>query len=110
MPTAPLGAVTVAKSLDPELDGSAVAAVERWHWTPGTQDGHAVATPASVDISFRLKSASQAPSTIASQSGAALTDQRIIDLSKTLRQDELSRVIATAPRISLDLTPALRIG
>jgi hypothetical protein len=36
-----------------------------------------------------------------------LTDQRIIELTKSgLRQDELARVIASAPSVNFDLTPS----
>lgn len=41
------------------------------------------------------------------QQAGPLTDQRVIDLARAgVRPDELARIIADAPQVSFDLTPA----
>jgi protein TonB len=45
---------SVRKSLDPELDQNAIAAVKEWLFKPGTKNGEPVAMYADVEIRFRL--------------------------------------------------------
>lgn len=54
----PDGTVTdikVLNSLDDRLDVSAVKALSRWHFRPGTKNGEAIALEAVVQIPFRMK-------------------------------------------------------
>jgi len=46
--------VTVVRSLGMGLDDKAVQAVKMWRYTPGTQNGIAVAMQAVVEADFRL--------------------------------------------------------
>jgi len=46
--------VAVSKSLEPTLDASAVAAVKKWRFKPGTRAGLPVEARVTVRISFRL--------------------------------------------------------
>ena len=46
--------VTVAKSLDPGLDASAVETVRKWRFEPGTRDGRAVRVAVRVEMTFKL--------------------------------------------------------
>jgi protein TonB len=45
----------VVRSLDPGLDNNAMAAVQQWKFQPGTKDGQAVSTRATIEVNFRLK-------------------------------------------------------
>ena len=54
----PDGTVTdikVLNSLDDRLDSSAMRALSRWHFRPGTKNGEAIALEAVVQIPFRMK-------------------------------------------------------
>jgi len=54
----PDGTVTdikVLNSLDDRLDSSAMRALARWHFRPGTKNGEAIALEAVVQIPFRMK-------------------------------------------------------
>ncbi len=54
----PDGSVTdikVLNSLDDRLDSSAMRALSRWHFRPGTKNGEAIALEAVVQIPFRMK-------------------------------------------------------
>lgn len=54
----PDGSVTdikVLDSLDDRLDSSAMRALSRWHFRPGTKNGEAIALEAVVQIPFRMK-------------------------------------------------------
>ncbi len=54
----PDGSVTdikVLNSLDDRLDSSAIRALSRWHFRPGTKNGEAIALEAVVQIPFRMK-------------------------------------------------------
>ena len=53
----PDGSVTdikVLNSLDDRLDSSAMRALSRWHFRPGTKNGEAIALEAVVQIPFRM--------------------------------------------------------
>jgi TonB family protein len=45
--------ITVAKSLEPSLDRSAVDTVFKWRFKPGMKDGRPVAVQVLIDVSFR---------------------------------------------------------
>ena len=47
--------IQIMKSLDPELDEKAVAAVKEYLFQPGTRNGEPVAVYATVEVPFRLK-------------------------------------------------------
>jgi TonB family protein len=47
--------VKVLNSLDDRLDYSAIRALSRWHFRPGTKNGEAIALEAVVQIPFRLR-------------------------------------------------------
>lgn len=51
------GEITVTKSLDSEygLDASAVEALKKWRFRPGTKDGKAVPVQVSVEMTFKLR-------------------------------------------------------
>ncbi len=54
----PDGSVTdikVLNSLDDRLDSSAMRALSRWHFRPGTKNGEAIALEAVVQIPFRMR-------------------------------------------------------
>ena len=55
LPTGSVGAVQVIPPLDPDLDRSAIAAVKRLRFKPGTRDGMAIPMLVSIELSFRLK-------------------------------------------------------
>lgn len=55
MPDGSVGEARVTKSLDPDLDRSAVAAVREWRFKPGLLNGEPVAVQVDVDMSFTLK-------------------------------------------------------
>lgn len=44
----------VTKSLDPDLDDNAIAAVKQWRFKPSTKDGKPVAVYATVEVRFHL--------------------------------------------------------
>jgi protein TonB len=46
--------IQVKQSLDPGLDVNAVAAVQQWKFQPGTKDGQAVDTKATIEVNFKL--------------------------------------------------------
>jgi periplasmic protein TonB len=46
--------VKVTKSLDPDLDKQAIAAVRTWRFEPGAKDGKAVGVRLNVETTFRL--------------------------------------------------------
>ena len=50
-----VGEVTVKKPLHPELDESAVRAMRKWMFKPGTKDGKAVDVAVEVEMTFNLK-------------------------------------------------------
>ena len=50
-----VSATRVARSLRPDLDASALAALKAWRFEPAVLDGKPVATLAQVEMSFRLK-------------------------------------------------------
>jgi TonB family protein len=50
-----VGAVQVMKSLDPELDQAAVAAVWQWKFAPATRDGVPVPVLVPIEVSFSLR-------------------------------------------------------
>jgi periplasmic protein TonB len=47
--------IKVLKSLDPELDQNAIAAVKEYLFKPATKNGEPVAVFATVEVPFRLK-------------------------------------------------------
>ena len=47
--------VTVSKSLHPELDEQAIAALKRWEFKPGTREGKPVAVRITIQMAFVLK-------------------------------------------------------
>jgi TonB family protein len=47
--------IVVKRSLHPQLDESAVEALKKWRFEPGTKDGVAVRVAATVEINFRMK-------------------------------------------------------
>jgi TonB family protein len=47
--------IKVLNSLDDRLDSSAIRALSRWHFRPGTKNGEAIALEAVVQIPFKLK-------------------------------------------------------
>jgi TonB family protein len=50
-----VGSVRVTRSLHPDLDVSAVAALKAWKFRPATLNGVAVAVLAEVEMSFALR-------------------------------------------------------
>lgn len=46
--------IFVSRSLDPDLDKSAIEAVRKWQFSPATKDGQAVASIVNVDVHFGL--------------------------------------------------------
>ena len=44
----------VLRSLRPDLDASALLAVQHWHFAPATKDGKAIATTVNVEVNFHL--------------------------------------------------------
>jgi len=46
--------IKVTKSLNPGLDGSAVASIKTWRFQPGTKNGKPVPVRANVQVNFRL--------------------------------------------------------
>jgi len=48
--------IFVSRSLDPDLDQSAIEAVQRWRFEPALKDGLAVAVVVNVDVHFELTS------------------------------------------------------
>ena len=50
-----VGTVAMVKSLDPELDKSAVDTARKYRFTPGTKDGKPVAVRTVVQIHFTLR-------------------------------------------------------
>ena len=47
--------IQVTKSLDQDLDQTAIEALEQWRFTPGTKDGKAVRVAIDVEMTFTLK-------------------------------------------------------
>lgn len=47
--------VQVTKSLDPDLDDSAITAVKQWSFRPGTKDGTAVDVEVNVEMTFTIR-------------------------------------------------------
>lgn len=100
--------ITVIRSLDPGLDAQAVYALEYWRFTPGKRHAQPVATRAQIEFTFHLNSSHQAPTANSSQASAAppLTNAGIESLSLSgIRENEILRIIATAPRVNFDMTP-----
>jgi TonB family protein len=50
-----VGDVTVTKSLDPDLDEQAVAALKRWQFRAGTKDAKAVDVLVNIEMTFTLR-------------------------------------------------------
>jgi protein TonB len=50
-----VGTVAMVKSLDPELDKSAVDTARKYRFTPGTKDGKPVAVRTVVQINFTMR-------------------------------------------------------
>ena len=50
------GSITVVRSLGMGLDEKAVECVKQWRFRPGYRDGKPVATPATIELNFRLHS------------------------------------------------------
>ncbi|MGO9095127.1 MAG: energy transducer TonB [Bryobacteraceae bacterium] len=46
--------IVVVKSLHPDLDANAIAAVQQWEFDPGRKGGTPVRVPATIEINFRL--------------------------------------------------------
>jgi TonB family protein len=46
--------INVVSGIDPGLDLNAVAAVQQWHFQPGTKDGEPVAVQAQIEVNFKL--------------------------------------------------------
>ena len=55
MPDGTVGTVAMVKSLDPELDKSAVDTARQYRFTPGTKDGKPVAVRTVVQITFTMR-------------------------------------------------------
>ena len=55
LPDGSMGALTILKSLDLDLDQAAVAAVRQWLFAPGLRNGEAVPVRVGVEMSFTLK-------------------------------------------------------
>lgn len=53
--------VRVLKGLGYGLDVKAIDALHQWRFRPGTKDGVPVATPATIEVRFRLADASDPP-------------------------------------------------
>lgn len=47
--------ISVVRSLDKDLDKNAIAALGRWKFKPGEQDGKPVPVAATVELKFRLQ-------------------------------------------------------
>ena len=47
--------IKLVRSLKPEFDQSAIAAVKRWEFVPVMKDGHTVAVQMQVEITFKLQ-------------------------------------------------------
>jgi protein TonB len=50
-----VGDVTVAKSLDDELDQQAIKATKQWTFKPGTKDGDPVNVKVKIELTFTLR-------------------------------------------------------
>jgi TonB family protein len=46
--------IEIVESLDPELDANAIAALKQWVFKPATKNGEAVATYATIELTFHL--------------------------------------------------------
>jgi protein TonB len=46
--------IRVLRSLAPDLDRNAIAAVEQWVFRPGMKNGQAVTVEAQIEVNFRL--------------------------------------------------------
>ena len=46
--------IEVLKSLTPDFDDNAVAAVKEWVWKPGTKNGEPISVYAQVEVNFRV--------------------------------------------------------
>ena len=55
LPDGSIGGVGVVRSLDPDLDQSAIAAVKAWKFKPGLLNGKAISVLAQVEMTFTLK-------------------------------------------------------
>ena len=55
MPDGTVGTVAMVKSLDAELDKSAVDAARQYRFTPGTKDGKPVAVRVAVQLTFTMR-------------------------------------------------------
>ena len=55
LPDGSTGAVRITRSLDPDLDLSAIAAVRKWKFTPGVLNGQPVSVLVEVEVTFRLE-------------------------------------------------------
>jgi periplasmic protein TonB len=47
--------VRVVRSLDPELDQNAIAAIEQWRFNPGKRNGVQVKVVLNVEVNFNLR-------------------------------------------------------
>jgi protein TonB len=54
LPNGTVGLVRVIRPLDPDLDRSAIAAVKRWRFKPGTYDGMPVPMLVNIELTFKL--------------------------------------------------------
>jgi len=50
-----VGDVTIARSLDEELDQEAIKALKQWEFKPGTKDGEPVNVQIKIELVFSLK-------------------------------------------------------
>ena len=55
MPDGTVGTVAMVKSLDAELDKSAVDTARQYRFTPGTKDGKPVAVRVAVQLTFTMR-------------------------------------------------------
>ena len=55
LPDGRVGETRVVKSLDADLDRSAMAAVRAWRFRPGTKEGRPVPTLVMIELTFRLR-------------------------------------------------------
>lgn len=47
--------IRVMRSLDPDLDANAIAAITEWRFAPAKKDGKAVSCEANIEVNFRLQ-------------------------------------------------------
>jgi len=95
--------IRIAKSLKPDLDQAAIAAVQQWEFQPGTYLGKAVATKVNLEINFRIAH-NDATETVANETAAVTGPQQLQNLSAAASDAYSRRDFATAAKLSREIT------